>query len=149
MDKSTKHNGKTQLKEALKKEIRRILNEENDPKIISLPEKDDEENEDIDDVVDDYEKIEDDGIEDDDELDKKALPSDNTPPTDKLAVVVKTMKKLAKEFTAAKEAGDKETQSNITSKLKDLNKQKLSLEKEVEKSLGNNDDEDELDESIF
>ncbi len=122
--------------------------EKSAPKTIALPPKNDNDNdeivspEDLDiDIEDDYEKPEeDDSFEDEDDLAKKATPSKGVQSkAKKLDSVIKQMKTLAAKYKTA----EGEEKADITVQLKDLSKEKKVLEKEVNKSLGDDEDEDE------
>lgn len=122
----------------------------NNPVIKALPPKDDEDIEDIEVVddeedldvdSDDYEKPDEDDSEDEDELAKKAAPSKGVDsPSKQLDSVIKKMKDLAKKYKEA----EGEEKADITAQLKDLTKEKTKLEKEINKSLGADEDEDEV-----
>lgn len=122
----------------------------NNPVIKALPPKDDEDIEDIEVVddeedldvdSDDYEKPDEDDSEDEDELAKKAAPSKGVDsPSKQLDLVIKKMKDLAKKYKEA----EGEEKADITAQLKDLTKEKTKLEKEINKSLGDDDEEDEI-----
>lgn len=103
--------------------------------------KDEDDDEDLE-FTDDFEKSDasDDAPEDDDTLDSKATTAKGVQ-TDakKLDDVIKQMKALGAEYKTAK---DTERGPEIVAKLKDLNKEKLKLEKLIAASLG--DDEDEI-----
>ena len=104
-----------------------------------------EENDDTDvDVKDDYEKIDDeDNIDDEEILIKKAAPSKElSTKASQLDIVVSDMKKIASDYKKAKESGNKEQELSLLDKLKEKNKEKVKLEKEVAQELGDRDDEE-------
>lgn len=104
-----------------------------------------EENDDADvDVKDDYEKIDDeDNIDDEEILIKKAAPSKElSTKASQLDIVVSDMKKIASDYKKAKESGNKEQELSLLDKLKEKNKEKVKLEKEVAQELGDRDDEE-------
>lgn len=97
-----------------------------------------EDDEDIE-IEDDFLKSDEDNEEDEEELAKKVIPNKNIQSdSKKLDQVLSDMKKLASDYKAAK-GTDREKE--IVSKLKDLNKEKIRLEKTVHKALGSEDDE--------
>lgn len=117
----------------------------NKPQIKALPPKSDEDNEDID-VLDDEDEIadeyfksdEDDSSEDEDELAKKATPNKGVQSkANQLDSVIKQMKALAAKYKSA----EGQEKADITAQLKDLTKQKSALEKDVKKTLGDEDDD--------
>jgi len=111
-------------------------------KKVMAPSKDEDDEDDEEEYTDDFElsDAEDDAPEDEDTLAAKATPNKGVQ-TDakKLDAVLKQMKELAAEFKTKKGTPDGDA---IVAKLKDLNKEKLRLEKIVHKALGSDDEEE-------
>jgi hypothetical protein len=110
---------------------------EKTPKPSKVSPKSDDEDE----FTDDFEKsdAEDDAPEDEDTMAAKATPNKGVQ-TDakKLDQVLADMKKLAADYKTKKGTPDGDA---IVAKLKDLNKEKVKLEKTVHKALGDEDDD--------
>lgn len=104
------------------------------------------EEEEEDEIADDFFKVEDDDTEDEDTSAKKATPAKGVQ-TDakKLDKVLSDMKALAAEYKNAKGT---EREKEIVAKLKDLNKEKVKLEKLVKASLGDVDPDDVENEEV-